>query len=88
MGYLIGMVVQPGCTRLFESSLKDMTVATLDHAGTDRQAQLERSGIIQAVHPIGQVTMSITHWSFFFRRANGLQMLLQCFQHLLDGSSS
>ena len=38
VGYLIRMVVQPGCAWLFESSLKDMTVAALDHAGADRQA--------------------------------------------------
>jgi hypothetical protein len=38
VGYLIRMVVQPGCACLFESSLKNMTVAAPDHAGADRQA--------------------------------------------------
>jgi len=38
VGYLVGMVVQPGCACLFESSLKDMTVTALDHARADRQA--------------------------------------------------
>jgi hypothetical protein len=38
VGYLIGMVVQPGCACLFESSLKDMAVAALNHARADRQA--------------------------------------------------
>ena len=62
MSDLVGVVLEPSGSRLFEASMEDMTVSTLDHSRTDGQVQFEGVRVIQRIGAVAQVSVAVAHW--------------------------
>jgi len=82
MGELVGVVGQPGGARLLEPGLEHVPVSALDEPRADRQSQLERARVVEAVEAAAQAAVGLADRGRFFRRARGFQVGLQRFQDL------
>ena len=59
-------------------------MSAFDHARANGQTELQGSGIIQAIEPVFEVAISVTHRSFFLGDRIGFHVGLQCFHDLFD----
>jgi len=88
VGHLVCVVGQPGGSGLFQACLEHMAVAALDQSRSDGEAFLNGARLVQTVHTVAEVSMSVAHGGLFFGGSLGFKMRQEFLDDLLERTAA